>query len=136
MGYEFTSAIDQVIAEVHSSLNDAVLQTAKDIVEGVENLMVEAKTGKRYPSLPRQSSAPGEAPAVQSGITQASYDAQPDGDLRAVAFSNDANAEGMEFGTIFIAPRPALRPASEAMGQEIEHEHGKIIVKAIERVSG
>lgn len=134
-GFEFESVIDKVIAEVHDALNAAVLETAEDIVEDVENAMVEPKSGVHYKGLPRTSSAPGEAPSVQSGDTQESYHAVPDGDLQAAAYSNSINAERMEYGTVFIEPRPALAPATERAGQQLEQKHGQIVGKAIEIVS-
>lgn len=133
MGYDLQSAFDEVARAVHDALNDAVLQTAEDIVEDVEEQMAEPKSGTHWPGQPRPSSAPGEAPAVQSGDTQASYDAQPEGDLKAAAFSNSENAARMEFGTVFIAPRPSLEPASNRAAATIEEKHGKAVGQAIER---
>ena len=135
MGFELESYFDNVIAAVHNALNDAVLQTAKDIVEDVENAMVEPKSGRHYKGLPRQSSAPGEAPAVQSGDTQESYHAEPEGDLKAIAYSNDTNAERMEFGTVHIAPRPAFLPATERASSTLEDKHGTAVARAIERTT-
>lgn len=85
-------------------------ETAENILARARELMEEPKSGIHYPSLPNQSSAPGEAPAVQSGALYGSGEAEGRGLSVIVGFS-DEKAVWMELGTSRIAPRPFLRPA-------------------------
>jgi hypothetical protein len=89
---------------------------AKEHVREVKRMMREPKHGVHWSGLPRRSSAPGEAPAVQSGRLIGSVDAAVfrrgqrweavSGVKREVEY-----AVALEFGTVRIAPRPAWRPA-------------------------
>lgn len=89
---------------------------AQHHVREVKRLMREPKHGRHWPGLPRRSSAPGEAPAVQSGrlIRAVGLEVVREGD-RWVALAGvrrDVDyAVALEFGAARLAPRPAWRPA-------------------------
>lgn len=94
-----------------------------------EKLMNGPKTGKKWPGLPNQSSAPGEAPATQSGDLQKSGTTSYDADnLKGVASWSAAHALPLEKGatrksdqtddpmsrekgTQTLEPRPFAMPA-------------------------
>jgi HK97 gp10 family phage protein len=82
------------------------------------------RSGVKYPNLPNQSSAPGEAPAFQSGRLRNSIAvvkrATPD-DLvaetgpRVQSFPDAYYAAFLEYGTRKMQPRPYMRPAAAAV---------------------
>ena len=69
-----------------------------------------------------QASAPGEAPAVDTGNLKNSIVAEPVGDgTRNWMVSVGAEyAAYLELGTVDIEPRPYMRPAAEEANQQIE----------------
>lgn len=72
------------------------------------------QSGRIYPRLKRQSSAPGEYPAIQSGQLVGSLDHQMHGDRRLEFGSRGAFNRGFDYavglheGTSKMAPRPFL----------------------------
>lgn len=68
------------------------------------------KSGKRHANTP---SAPGEAPAVQTGKLYDSLKVFKRAELKWIVLADDAKAKYLEFGTRRIKPRPFLRPALE-----------------------
>ena len=76
--------------------------------------MREPKSGIKYPWLRVRSSAPGEAPAAQTGQLRASitWERWLPG-LRAVG-TNVEYGRFLELGTSRMKPRPFLRPSLDA----------------------
>lgn len=79
--------------------------------------MAEAKSGHIYGS--HQASAPGEAPAIDTGVLVNSIQTEIDG-LTAVVGTNQEYAPVLEFGGAKMAPRPFLASAFEAAAPEFE----------------
>lgn len=82
-------------------------------------------TGREYPRGGRvhRASAPGEPPAVDTGELRASIGAEQVGGVLRVG-SGLPKAAGLEFGTTTpsggtVAPRPFMRPAFEAVRDEM-----------------
>jgi len=90
--------------------------TARSILSHAQIAMSEPKHGKAYRRGERVhiASAPGEAPAVDTGALRASGYVEPvqPGTWEVGFTAEYAAAE--EFGTPRIEPRPYLRPAVEA----------------------
>lgn len=101
------------------AVTDAVFVGA-NLIRGtaIENIKHGEKSGEKYPRLPNRSSAPGEAPATQSGyLADNIYVIQKDGGLTAEVRCKADYAFWLEFGThteggeVWIAPRPFMMPA-------------------------
>ena len=103
-------------------------ETAENILDEADRLMQGSKTGVQYPNLPNRSSAPGEAPAVQSGELIRSGKAEGRGASVRVVY-DDPKAPMLELGNSRVAPRPFLRPAFDA-------EKPRAIKRAKEIVEG
>lgn len=71
------------------------------------------RNGKLYAwparDIPHQASAPGDAPAVDTGVLRASYGSEVVGQTLTIG-SGKFYAKWLEFGTSKIKPRPHLRP--------------------------
>lgn len=116
--------VDAIMARVRAAAMTGVLNGAEMVrEEAIRSMVAEEKTGRKYPSLPNRSSAPGEAPARQSGRLVAGIDIRTEpADLKAVVNAGTAYAAALEFGTEKIAPRPFMRPALAKMKDDIERE--------------
>jgi hypothetical protein len=79
---------------------------------------------------PHQASAPGEAPASDTGLLANSIQTEMRGDLSADVVVGAEYGAALEFGSLDgrIAPRPFLAPAVEAEREEFERG----IARAIE----
>jgi len=107
------SNLDKVDARVKAAMKALVKETGEAVIKDIQQNMAQAKSGIQYKDLPRKSSAPGEAPAIQWGDVVQSYKVTPQGDLTILVGSDSAIAKMLENGTAHIAPRPALKPAIE-----------------------
>ncbi len=89
--------------------------TARSILSGAQVAMSEPKHGREYPrgDTVHIASAPGEAPAVDTGALRASgYVKQVQPGTWEVGFTAEY-AAALEYGTPRIEPRPYLRPEVE-----------------------
>lgn len=120
-----------------SRLNKSIMTA---IVRGTESVRNEAirlvqqppKTGRIYKrrGVQHQASAPGEAPASDTGrlvnsITT-SYDAE---NLSGKVNASTEYAVYLEYGTQKIEPRPFMRPALASKRAQIEIDVTRAIVK-------
>jgi len=110
---------------------EAMLRDAADatVIE-VGRALTETKHGAQYPDLPRRSSAPGEAPATQSGDLEASYATVPVDSAQVNVESDVEYAAELELGSIdgTVAPRPALAPAVRSVGAQSVQRALKVIL--------
>lgn len=81
----------------------------------MQTLIEEPKSGSVYPGNPRASSAPGEAPASQSGDLVESLEVSAaidnDSSIDVHVFSWLTRSRVLQDGTIDKAPRPFMVPA-------------------------
>lgn len=93
----------------------------RSIAFGVEAemkiLMTGPKSGREYPRRGRihVASAPGEAPAVDTGFLINSIQTTIKSDSEAEIVIGAEYAEALEFGTGEIASRPFVRPAIDSV---------------------
>ena len=102
----FTDKMSDDVAEV-------VQETAAGIEAGVKLRMQQGPhTGRTYKrrTVAHRASAPGEAPAPDTGALMDSIYHQRTGKYSGVAGSRMAYSAHLEFGTFKMAPRPAWRP--------------------------
>lgn len=65
---DFAKMVDGFKDRLHSSASKGLDDVGQHVTERIKKLIKDPpKTGRKYPSLPNRSSAPGESPANQSG---------------------------------------------------------------------
>ena len=90
-----------------------IRKAAFDIEAHAKASMSGPKSGVVYGN--HQASAPGEAPAIDTGNLINSLQIEETGDLEMTVSVNAEYAEALEFGTSKMAPRPFMEPATEAV---------------------
>ncbi len=107
--------LDSIPDDYKLKLQSIISRNADNIQAEARRLIREPpKTGIKHPSLPNQSSAPGEAPANQTGklmrgIVKQKFKSRGIEFVRVV--SNAAYSAWLEFGTRNMLARPFLQPA-------------------------
>lgn len=95
------------------------------------------QTGRIYPRLPRQSSAPGEYPAIQSGQLVGSLGYDVVGSNRLEFGSRGAFNKGYDYavglheGTSKMAPRPYLTKTVDSERGTIQRTLGEVTFRRI-----
>jgi len=105
-------------AEKHvaDAVNATGLELRGDIVKAYQRGPASGVTyEKSNPRRTHTASAPGQAPATDTGRLASSVDFKREGPMSATVGSQVAYAAMLEFGTSRIDPRPAWVPATEAM---------------------
>lgn len=88
-----------------------VRETLFAIEAAVKAEMSAPKSGRVYGD--HQASAPGEAPAIDTGAYANDIQTRVTGPARGVVGTNQEQAEALEFGGEALAARPVWRPAVE-----------------------
>ena len=117
---QLSAALRDYGAAAEKHVGDAVnatgLELRGDIVKAYQRGPASGVTYEKYnPRRTHTASAPGQAPATDTGRLASSVDFKRDGPMSATVGSQVAYAAMLEFGTSRIAPRPAWVPATEAM---------------------
>jgi HK97 gp10 family phage protein len=113
------------------------VQIAAQAIRGNAQKSIQSgpKTGRVYekykPSRTHQASAPGQAPATDTGILWNSIVANISGKTAEV-IANAEYAAPLEFGTSRIQPRPFMIPAMEKERPAFNRRLSKILQKAQE----
>ena len=124
--------------------NDAIVELERRAFEGVKRVAHQIldegnrviisgpKTGKKYGHLPNRSSAPGEAPAYQSGeLVRSGKVIERKEETACTVIWTAEHAASMQFGTERgIAPRPF---ATMALAY-VEPRAGEVIISEIRGV--
>lgn len=100
---------DEAQAAVDKAVQATGIEVRGDIVKRIQR---GPATGRIYGN--HQASAPGEAPASDTGRLASSIDYKREGRMSASVGSDLAYAAMLEFGTTKVEPRPAWIPAVEA----------------------
>jgi hypothetical protein len=97
-------------AEARKAVEATALEVRGDIVKRYQR---GPKTGKQYTrgNVTHQASAPGEAPATDTGRLASATEYSMTGKLSAEVSNSVLYGPMLEFGTQSIEPRPAWRPA-------------------------
>jgi HK97 gp10 family phage protein len=105
--------LPRLSAEMRRRVIDVVAKAARDVEANAKQGMQGPKSGAMYGN--HQASAPGEAPAIDTGNLINSMDVSyENGGL--TAYIGPADVEYgiyLEFGTLHMAPRPFMTPAAE-----------------------
>jgi HK97 gp10 family phage protein len=114
--------IPQYQSALDKSMDKLVFKTANRIRnKAIELVLRGTKSGRRYRrrGVIHQASAPGEAPASDTGrLVQSIRVKHEPGSKRAIVVASTRYAVDLEFGTRHMAARPFLRPAVQAIERE------------------
>lgn len=114
---ELQAAIKAIGGKAEANVGKAIEATALGINRDVKDSIQRGdKTGRVYQrgNITHRASAPGEAPATDTGTLVSSIYYEPQSGLLSMIGSRLAYAYYLEFGTMRIAPRPSWMPAVEA----------------------
>ena len=114
---ELQAAIKAIGGKAEANVGKAIEATALGINRDVKDAIQRGdKTGRVYQrrNITHRASAPGEAPATDTGTLVSSIYYEPQSGLLSMIGSRLAYAYYLEFGTMRIAPRPSWMPAVEA----------------------
>lgn len=133
---EVVKALETYGQRASKQIADAIELTALDVeADAKKSINRGTKSGRTYekfkPRRTHRASAPGEAPAGDTGELARRITAEKERELRWSVGADLPYGRYLEFGTMKIAERPWLRPA-------IERNRGlfrKRIVAAIEKAS-
>lgn len=110
---------------------------AEAIIEEATSLILESsKTGRVYRrrGTTHQASAPGEAPASDTGrlvqSRRTEVDTRKDGTVIGAATWSTAYAAGLEYGNENVEPRPFARPALANKKDEIIRDLQRELLRA------
>jgi len=111
----------KVGSEVVAQTGTVLTKGAIMVTNQIKKLMREPKSGTRYKGKRRitRSSAPGEAPAVQTGRLRASIHYKAPDPLTRLIGTNLDYGYWLEIGTSKMAARPFLRPAFKQVSPKI-----------------
>lgn len=122
--------------QIRGASHDAVRDMMDDILTDVQRRMHIPGTGRIYVhgGITHQASSPGQAPAAETGDLVASYEvgvAWEGDNAVGIIHSDKQYAAKLEYGTVTIAPRPAVTPAGEAARGEFPNRLSSKIRRAI-----
>lgn len=114
----------------------AAAQAGAMVIEGYAKTAIQSgpKTGEMYGK--HQASAPGEAPATDTGHLVNSIQTEALGEGRARVFVGAEYGAALEYGTGHIAPRPYMRPAADDHREEVTQAAAFQLSKAIDEAMG
>ena len=126
--------VEQVLTEMaHTSCVVGVEATVADAKAQVED---QIGSGKKYPGLPKQSSAPLEAPVNQMEELLDSIHENFEPDIIGIGASADVDSPHglfLELGTSKMEPRPFLGPAA-VVGEAAAVEYVESIPATLKRI--
>jgi phage gpG-like protein len=114
---EVQAALRKYGDEARKAIGGAVQATALEVTSDIKaRIQRGPASGRTYTrrGVSHTASAPGEAPATDTGTLASSINYKQVNDLTAEIESRLAYAPMLEFGTRAIAPRPSWVPAVEA----------------------
>lgn len=129
-------ALDQFGAKAEKEIATVLDAVGTSIINGVKKQMRESKSGRTYKrgrfGRDHVASAPGEAPAVDTGrlINSSIYKSRVS-PLELLVGSNVKYSEYLEFGTRRIKPRPSWTLQVYAHREKLD----KLVEAAIKRAS-
>ena len=117
-------------AEARKAVEATALEVRGDIVKRYQR---GPKTGKQYTrgNVTHQASAPGEAPATDTGRLASATEYSMTGKLSAEVSNSVIYGPMLEFGTQSIEPRPAWRPAVQEAGPKFNKRLEAALRKAM-----
>ncbi|PWJ81483.1 hypothetical protein C7441_11014 [Pseudaminobacter salicylatoxidans] len=106
---------DSILDKVRKAAMRGVIDGTESVIEEGNSMIMDGqKTGRIYRrrGVEHQASAPGEAPASDTGrLVQSARTEYEPADLSGEAIWSTDYAEDLEYGAANMAPRPFARPA-------------------------
>jgi phage gpG-like protein len=130
-----TKRLNQILRDMPGNADTAVHKIAFEIEGKAKVSMAGEKSGRIYevsPGVAHQASAPGEAPAIDTGNLVNSIQTEMIGKATAMVFTNTEYAYDLEFGAAHLAPRPFLQPAVSAVTSAVEHDPRRYFAAVVE----
>ena len=128
------AALRKFGAKAEAAIDRDVTATALEVNTAVKKAIQRGpKTGIIYTrgNITHQASAPGQAPATDTGVLVSSVYFQNTGKMSATIGSRLAYAYYLEYGTTRIAPRPAWQPSTEDGQKKLNAR----VLKTLERLA-
>jgi len=125
--------IKRIGKEAEQGVANAVKATALEVISDVKKRIQRGpKSGRTYTrgNVSHTASAPGQAPATDTGALASSVYFTQSSKLSAVVGSRLAYSAYLEFGTVRIKPRPSWTPAVEAAAPKLQKRIETAIKKA------
>lgn len=104
-------------------IHQVVRKTALDLVAHAQTEMAKPKSGRVYKRGKGRfhvASAPGEAPAIDTGTLAGSFRIKRLSQTSYLVSVGAEHAAYMEYGTRYIAPRPFLEPTAQKLWPEFK----------------
>jgi HK97 gp10 family phage protein len=117
-GKELAAALRNASKDMVAAVEEAVTATGLELRgDVVKRIQRGPKTGRTYQrrGVTHTASAPGQAPATDTGRLANSITFEQVGPVSVTVGSALIYAAYLEYGTTRMAPRPVWRPAVEAM---------------------
>lgn len=133
------AAIREFGKDIEKQVTDAVNATGLETISDVKrSIQSGPKTGRIYRrgTVEHRASAPGQAPATDTGRLVSSIYFKRVGKYTAAIGSPLDYAQYLEFGTMKIEPRPSWIPAAEKNVPRLEKRFLRIIREASARANG
>lgn len=129
--------VEKTIADVRQAAAQGVVLGAETVLAtAVSHILNDPKSGRVYQrrGVTHQASAPGEAPASDTGtLVQRSTTEHDQANLASSVFFRTAYAAALEYGTPTILPRPYARRSLEEKREEIEQDIQAKIAAALRK---
>ncbi len=129
-----TRRLNQILRDLPGNARAAVATIAHEIEGQAKVSMGEEKHGEVYlvqGGIEHQASAPGEAPAMDTGNLVNSIQVEMTGPAAAVVYTNVEYALYLEFGTIDMEPRPFLQPAVDAVTEAVAQDPARYFADVV-----
>ena len=117
---------------IRSGINEAAHMIGNELVRRARaEILTGTKTGRSYPGLPNQSSAPGEYSANQTGDLLNSIEWRMSGSDYLSFYATSPHAGFQEYGTVKMDPRPNLKMAIDESDGLIRELLEQIVFRAM-----
>lgn len=136
---ELQRALKQFGVNMDKEVGQAVNATAQGVrTQAIKSIQRGPATGEVYekysPNRTHRASAPGEAPATDTGRLAGSVSVRKSGTMTAYVFTSVEYGPHLEFGTQNMAARPWLFPALESQRAEWMKRLNGVVEKANRRI--
>lgn len=127
---DLARASDEVRAKLSREVTRVALAINADVKKRIQRGPKTGRTYRKSASVTHTASAPGQAPATDTGTLASSPYYEQSSPMSATVGSRLAYAYFLEFGTRTIAPRPSWIPSIEAARPDFNRRVDAILKEA------